>query len=323
MEFYALAAKSIAGQCLSRQECKAVLDSNDDQILEVLGAAYRVRREFCGNKVHVHVLMNAKSGLCPEDCNYCSQSKLSTAEISKYPMVAREKLLDGAMKAKKANAKRFCIVASGRGPTWPEVSYLSEVVREIRDSVDIKICCSVGLLTEDKAKVFKEAGVDQLNHNLNTSETFYPQICSTHTYQDRVDTLLAARSAGLNLCTGAIFGMGEAQDDVINVLLELRGLNPQSIPINFLHAIPGTPLEGTWNLTPYDCLRILCLARFLNPKQEIRVSGGREVHLRSLQGMSLYPANSIFVDGYLTTPGQKTKEAWQMIQDLGFEIEEE
>ena len=197
MEFYALAAKSIAGQCLSRQECKAVLDSNDDQILEVLGAAYRVRREFCGNKVHVHVLMNAKSGLCPEDCNYCSQSKLSTAEISKYPMVAREKLLDGAMKAKKANAKRFCIVASGRGPTWPEVSYLSEVVREIRDSVDIKICCSVGLLTEDKAKVFKEAGVDQLNHNLNTSETFYPQICSTHTYQDRVDTLLAARSAGI------------------------------------------------------------------------------------------------------------------------------
>jgi biotin synthase len=134
-------------------------------------------------------------------------------------------------------------------------------------------------------------------------------------------TLRAATAAGLNLCTGAIFGMGEAQDDVIEVLLALRELEPQSVPINFLHPIAGTPLEGVWNLTPYQCLRILCLTRFLHPRQEVRVAGGRELHLKSLQPLCLYPANSIFVDGYLTTPGQRTKAAWQMIEDMGFEIE--
>jgi biotin synthase len=225
------------------------------------------------------------------------------------------------LKAKQAKAKRFCIVISGRGATRREVDYLAAAIRKIREAVDINICCCVGLLTEEKAKILKQAGVEQLNHNLNTSERFYPQICSTHTYQDRMETLLAARKAGLNLCTGAIFGMGESRDDIIDVLLALRELNPQSIPINFLHPIQGTPLQDIYYLTPYQCLRILCLARFLNPKQEIRVSGGRELHLRSLQAMSLYPANSIFADGYLTTPGQRTKEAWQMIRDLGFEVE--
>ena len=212
-------------------------------------------------------------------------------------------------------------MASGRGPSWGEIEYLSEAVRTIRDEVGIKVCCSVGLLDEPKAKALKDAGVDQLNHNLNTSEEFYSEICTTHTYQDRLDTLRAARSAGLNLCTGAIFGMGESDDDVIDTLMALRDLAPQSIPINFLIPIEGTPLQDVHRLTPYQCLRILCLARFLNPRQEIRISGGREFHLRSLQAMALYPANSLFVEGYLTTPGQSTKDAWQLIEDMGFEIQ--
>jgi biotin synthase len=321
MDYMALADKSIGGQTLSRDECAGVLDSPESDLLDVLAAAYKVRRTFCGNKVHIHVLMNAKSGLCPEDCHYCSQSSVSSADISRYPMVAFERLLDGATSAQAAKAKRFCIVMSGRGPTPNEVAYLADAVRRIREAVDIKICCSVGLLDGDAARALKEAGVDQLNHNLNTSERFHPEICTTHTYQDRVATLGVARTAGLNLCTGAIFGMGEGRDDVIDVLLALRDLEPQSVPINFLHPIEGTPLEGTWNLTPSQCLRILCLTRFLHPQQEVRVAGGRELHLKSLQPLCLYPANSIFVDGYLTTPGQRTKDAWQMIEDLGFEIE--
>jgi biotin synthase len=320
-KFAEYAGMSIRGEELSRAQCLEVLNSPDEAMLDLLAATYTVRREFCGNKVHIHVLMNAKSGICPEDCGYCSQSAVSTAMIEKYPLVAKQKLLEGAQAAKDAQAKRFCIVTSGRAASWRDVNYLCDAVTEIIQEVGIKVCACVGLIDEEKARAFKEAGVDQLNHNLNTSENFSPSIVSSHTYADRMETLQAARSAGLELCSGAIFGMGEAQDDVIDVLVELRKLEPQSIPVNFLHAIDGTPLEGKDELSPQDCLRILCLARLLNPRQEIRVAGGREVNLRSLQPLSLYAANSLFVDGYLTTPGQNTDEAWAMIKDLGFEIE--
>jgi biotin synthase len=322
VSFQAFAVRSIEGEALTRAECRAVLDCPDEQILGLLDAAYRVRRRFCGKRVHLHLLINAKSGLCPEDCHYCSQSKVSTAEIAKYPLVSRERLLEGARRAKEARSRRYCMVISGRGPTDREVDYLAGAVREIKEEVDIGICVSVGLLTEEKARRLRAAGVEQLNHNLNTSERFYPEICTTHTYADRMATLQAARRAGLQLCTGAIFGQGEQREDIIDVALALRALDPQSIPVNLLLPIEGTPLAGLNYLTPHDCLRILCLMRFLNPRQEIRVSAGREAHLRSLQPLALYPANSVFVSGYLTTPGQAYRETWKMIEDLGFEIEE-
>ncbi len=319
--YQALAEKSIRGDALTREESRAVLRSPDTDVIDLLAAAYKVRRTFCGNKVHIHVLMNAKSGLCPEDCGYCSQSKVSTAAIAKYPMVTQEKLIEGAKRAKTAMAKRFCIVTAGRGPTPREIDFLTGAVRRIVDEVGIKVCVSAGLMDEAKARALREAGVDQLNHNLNTSERHYSAITTTHTYQDRMKTLKAARAAGLNLCTGGIVGRGETDDDIIDMLMELRDLNVQSIPIYFLIPIKGTPLQDKNYLTPHQCLRILCLARLLNPKQEIRVSGGREVHLRSLQPLALYPANSVFTEGYLTTPGQHWKETLQMIKDMGFEIE--
>jgi biotin synthase len=322
MRFQTLAEKSIAGQALSFEECQAVLRSSDERLLEVLDAAYQVRRAFCGNRVHLHMLMNAKSGLCPEDCHYCSQSKVSTADIERYRMVSQARLLEGARRAKEAKSKRYCIVISTRGATDREVDYLSEAVRRIKQEVDIGICVSLGLLSEDKARRLYEAGVEQLNHNLNTSERYYPSICTTHTYKDRIDTLRAARRAGLNLCSGAIFGQGESDEDIIDVAVALRELEPQSIPVNFLLAIEGTPFQDLNYLKPQDCLRILCLMRLVNPRTEIRVSAGREAHLRSLQPLALYPANSVFVAGYLTEPGQAYQETWQMIQDLGFEIEE-
>ncbi|MBM2809267.1 MAG: bioB [Chloroflexi bacterium] len=268
------------------------------------------------------MLINAKSGLCPEDCHYCAQSRVSEADIEKYPMVSLERLLDGARQAAAARSLRYCIVISGRGITDHEVDYLAGAVRRIKEEVDIGICCSVGLLTEERAIRLRQAGVEQLNHNLNTSERFYPEICTTHTYQDRVDTLNAARRAGLNLCSGAIFGQGESEEDIVDVALALREIEPQSIPINFLLPIEGTPFHDIRYVSPDDCLRILCLMRFLNPKQEIRVSAGREAHLRTLQPLALYPANSVFVSGYLTEPGQAYQDTWRMIEDLGFEIEE-
>lgn len=322
MNFQTLADKSIAGEVLTREECAAVLQSPDSQILDVLGATYRVRQRFCGQRVHLHMLINAKSGLCPEDCHYCSQSRVSTAEIERYPMVSMQKLLEGAKKAKEAHCRRYCMVISTRGATDREIDFLSKAVRSIKGEVDIAVCCSLGLLSEEKARVLYEAGVEQFNHNLNTSERYYPHICTTHTYQDRVTTLQAARKAGLKLCTGAIFGQGESAEDIIDVTLALRELEPQSIPVNFLLPIEGTPFAHHQYIQPHDCLRILCLMRLVNPKQEIRVSAGREVHLRSLQPLALYAANSVFVSGYLTTPGQDYRETWQMIKDLGFEIEE-
>lgn len=322
MNFQIFADKAIAGDVLSREECLAILRSPDSQILELLSAAYRVRERFCGKRVHLHMLINAKSGLCPEDCHYCSQSRISTAEIERYPMVSVQKLLEGARKAKEAHCRRYCIVISTRGANQREIDFLSRAVRRIKEEVDIAICCSLGLLSEEKARALYDAGVEQLNHNLNTSERYYPEICTTHTYQERIDTLHAARSAGLKLCSGAIFGQGESEDDIVDVALALRDLAPQSIPVNFLLPIQGTPFAETHYIRPYDCLRILCLMRLVNPAQELRVSAGREVHLRSLQPLALYAANSLFVSGYLTTPGQAYQETSQMIHDLGFEIEE-
>ena len=320
MDLGSLADKSLRGEALSREEARAVLHLPDEQMLQLLDAAYRVRLHYWGRTVHLHMLVNAKSGLCPEDCGYCSQSSVSTAEIEKYPWLNTEQLLDGARRAKEVHAKRYCIVASGRGPTPSELEDLARVIRRIKEEVGIGVCTSLGLLTEEKALLLKEAGVDQVNHNLNTSERYYPQVCTTHTYQDRVETLRHARAAGLQLCCGAIFGQGESEDDILDVIYALREIRVESIPCNFLHPIPGTPLANYNYLSPLQCLRILCLVRLLNPASEVRVAGGREFHLRAVQPLLLYPANSIFVSGYLTTPGQRPKEAMRMIEDMGFEL---
>jgi biotin synthase len=321
--FQVLADKSLAGEALTHAECQAILRSSDRQILDLLSATFRVREHFCGRRVHLHMLINAKSGLCPEDCHYCSQSRISSAEIERYPMVNMQRLLEQAHAAKKARCRRYCIVISTRGATQRELDFVAQAVRRIREEVGIACCCSLGLISEEKAHQLYEAGVEQYNHNINTSEHYYPQICTTHTYQDRIETLQAARRAGLKLCSGAIFGQGESEEDIIDIALALRELEPQSIPVNFLFAIKGTPFESyKQSLSPYDCLRILCLIRLLNPRQEVRLSAARERYLRTLQPLALYAANSVFVSGYLTEPGQDYQETWQMITDLGFELEE-
>ncbi len=322
MNFESLSEKSLRLEILDRDEMISVLHAPDERLPELLDAAFRVRRHYFGKRVQIHVLMNAKSGLCPEDCHYCSQSSVSKAPIDKYPLLPRERLLEGAIRAKEAGAIRYCMVNSGRGPTLKEIEEMAEVVCRIKDSVPINICCSLGLLNEAKAKILKEAGVERVNHNLNTSRRYHPQICSTHTYEDRVETVEHVKAAGLSPCCGGIIGMGEQDDDIMDLALALRELDVESIPINFLHPISGTPLQGANHLTPQHCLKALCLFRFINPEKEIRVAGGRELNLRSLQPLSLYPANSIFVNGYLTTSGQKASDAHRMIEDLGFEIDE-
>jgi biotin synthase len=301
---------------------REVLDAPDELLPEILSAAFRVRHRYFGKRVQIHVLQNAKSGLCPEDCHYCSQSSVSDAPIDRYPFMSKEKLVESAQQAKAAGAVRICIVNSGRGPTHKEIDEIADAVREIRAQTGMNVCCSLGLMNEEKTKKLKEAGVGRVNHNLNTSREHHPAIVTTHTYDDRVATIESVKSAGIGTCSGGIIGMGESDDDIIDLALTLRAMDIDSIPVNFLHAIPATPFEQKKELTPQRCLKTLCLFRFVNPDKEIRVAGGREVNLRSLQPLSLYPANSIFVNGYLTTPGQEASDAHQMIADLGFELDQ-
>lgn len=321
-DWFQLADQVVAGYVLSPEAGLSVLASPDVEVLALLAAAYRVRHHYFGNRVHLHLLMNAQSGLCPEDCHYCSQSRISTADISKYPLQTRETLLAGAKRAAELQARTYCIVASGRGPTDQQVAFLGDVVRDIKAESELKVCCCLGLLTSEQASALKTAGVDRYNHNLNTSETHSPEIVTTHTYGDRLTTAHLVKQAGISLCSGVIFGMGERDQDIVDVAFALRELGAESIPVNFLIPIEGTPMAGRCDLTPQRCLKILALMRFVNPDREIRIAGGREVHLRSLQPLGLYAANSIFLGDYLTTQGQEPSADYQMLKDLGFEIEQ-
>jgi biotin synthase len=315
-----LAQRALAGGTISRDEARAILASPDVDLLDLLAAAWRVRHHHFGNTVQLFFLMNAKSGLCPEDCGYCSQSKVSEAEIPRYNLLSAPKLLEAAKLAAERQSKTFCIVISARGPSEREIDFVCRIVPEIKQQYDLNVCACLGLLSTDQARRLAAAGVDKVNHNLNTSSRFYGEVCSTHTYADRIATLAACRAAGLQLCSGGIMGMGETHDDLVDMALELRSLGVESIPLNFLNAIDGTPLEGSSRLTPRDCLRGLAMMRLVNPAAEIRIAGGREIHLGSLQPLGLYAANSMFVGDYLTTKGQLPEADYRMVEEMGFVI---
>jgi biotin synthase len=316
-----LADRALAGAVLDEATALDVLQAPDTAILEQVAAAYRVRRHYWDNRVRLHFLLNAQSGLCPEDCNYCSQSKISTAEIEKYPLMAEEKILAAAARAVEGKAATFCMAISGRSPNEPTFERILSAVRAVKSQYDLKVCTTLGLLSAEQTDRLAAAGVDRVNHNLNTAAEHHEDICSTHTYLDRLTTVKNVKAAGITTCSGGIFGMGESDRDIVSLAFALRELEVTSVPLNFLIPIPGTPFGDYQHLTPQRCLRILCLFRFLLPSQEIRIAGGREVQLRSLQPLGLYVANSIFVGDYLTTPGQAAEADWQMIADAGFVLE--
>lgn len=322
MNFNAIADQAIAKQPLSREQALSVLQADDVATMDVLAAAYRVRRHYRGNRVHVQLLSNVKSGLCGEDCHYCSQSRVSQAPIEKYALWQAEKAKGEAKRATAMDAKRYCMALSGGQPTDREIDRLADMIREIKSETPIEMCLSIGFLSLDQAKKLKAAGLDRVNHNLNTSARHYEKICTTHTYADRVKNLMTAKEAGLGICSGGIIGQGEDDDDIFDMFDALRAIEPLSIPLNFLIPVKGTPFADLdTKLSPNRCLRALSLLRFMHPDVDLRVAGGREYHLRQLQPLSLYAANSIFVEGYLTTGGQETPAAIQMIKDLGFELE--
>ena len=311
---------SLKGELLSDATCEKLLTAPEVELLPLLDAAYQVRKTYFQNEVQLHILNNAQNGYCPEDCGYCAQASSATADIEAYSLKPDAEILAEAERAYESGAYRYCIVMSGRGPSPKRVAHLAELIRTVKARYPIEVCLSAGLVDVASAGVLKAAGLDRLNHNLNTSESHYPKICSTHTYQDRMGTLQAAQTVGLACCSGVIVGMGEETNDLIEVAKSLRKLEVASLPVNFFLPISGTQLMEASTLTPNYCLRVLCLYRFLNPKAEIRIAAGREHHLRSMEVMALYPANSMFIDGYLNAKGAAASRTLQMIRDAGFAI---
>ena len=320
-DWFDLANRQLAGGRLSRADARALLAADDAELLDLVAAGGRLRRAHFGNWVKVNYLVNVKSGLCPEDCSYCSQRLGSNADVLKYSWLAEDEAVRQATAGIEAGASRVCLVASGRGPSARDLDKVEGLVGRLKaDHPEVEVCACLGILGDGQAERLAAAGVDAYNHNINTSESRYAQICATHDYSDRVETVAKARAAGLSPCSGLIVGMGESDDELIDALFALRELGSESIPVNFLMPFDGTPLADTWLLNPGRCLRILALARFTCPAAEVRMAGGRELHLRSLQPLALHLANSLFLGDYLTSEGQAAKADLEMIADAGFRV---
>ncbi|TGE16365.1 biotin synthase BioB [Staphylococcus petrasii] len=316
-----LAERILNQDLLSKNEALELFENPAVDTFELLNEAYIVRKHYFGKKVKLNMILNAKSGICSEDCGYCGQS-VKMKQKQRYALVEPEKIKAGAQVATDNHIGTYCIVMSGRGPTNREVDHICDTVEEIKAvHPQLKICACLGLTNEEQAEKLKEAGVDRYNHNLNTSERYHSEVVTTHTYEDRVHTVEMMKAHNISPCSGVICGMGETNEDIIDMAFALKEIDADSIPINFLHPIKGTKFGGLDLLLPMKCLRIIAMFRLINPTKEIRIAGGREVNLRSLQAIALKAANSIFVGDYLITGGQPNELDYQMIEDLGFEID--
>jgi biotin synthase len=320
-DFAMLADAQLGGARLGVEDALAILRSGDEDLLDLVAGAGRLRRRYFGMGVKVNYLVNLKSGLCPEDCSYCSQRLSSQAPILKYSWLDSEDAVAQAAAGVRAGASRVCLVASGRGPSSGDVQRVAGIVGRLKQEYpDVEVCACLGILQGGQAHALRAAGVDAYNHNINTAESRYADICTTHGYADRVRTIEQAKEGGLSPCSGVIVGMGESDEELVEAVFALRELGSESIPVNFLMPFEGTPLQRTWRLTPARCLRILAMVRFACPSSELRMAGGRELHLRSLQPLALNVANSLFLGDYLTSEGQDARADLEMIADAGFHV---
>lgn len=309
--------KSMNDETLNREDYNFIMSyPNLDELID---KTYHVRKKFKGNVVTVQILTNGKSGNCSEDCKYCAQSCVSKANIDKYSLVDFDKLLNNGKIGLKKNVGRHCIGFSGIKFTDEQIDKLCEYFSNLKKEVKTDICCSIGFLTEGQAIKLKNAGVNRINHNLNTGRNFYKNICTTHTYEERINNIRMFKKLGFEMCCGGIIGLGESQDDILDMMEDIREIRPESVPINFLIPIKGTPLgDKGANLTPEYCLRVLCLARLNTPKADVRCAAGREIYLKNKQDLMLKIVNSIFASGYLTADGQNIDDTKKLIEDSGF-----
>jgi len=312
----------MSGAGISAADALSVLRLPQADLWRLLDVTEEVRRRFKGEGIRLCSIVNAKSGLCSEDCSFCSQSIRSKASIPKYPLLPEEEMVRAAREAKERGAREFSIVVSGLAMrSRAELTRVGDAVERIRDEVGLETCVSLGTLSGEQVSYLLSRGLRSVHHNLETSRSFFPSVCSTHDYEEDLRAVREAKAAGAWVCCGGIFGIGESEEDRVELAMTLRELAVDSIPVNFLNPVPGTPVEGKRELTPFCCLKIIAMMRLCHPGREIIVCGGREVNLRDLQGLIFAAgATGTMAGNYLTTRGRPAEEDLQMIRDLGLSL---
>ena len=311
--------KALRYEPLTKEEALAVLRLPDEYIALLVYTAQKVRNAFFSpSKVEFCSIINAKSGACSEDCKFCAQSKFYKTPINIYNLVPKEEIIEGAYRGVEFGANRYCVVLSGKKASKEEVDKIADAVREIKhvEKLPINVCVSAGTLEEEDLVKLKSAGVKRINHNLETSERFFPSIVSTHTWRERYETIKRIKAVGLSTCCGGIFGMGENDEDRVALALTYRELEVDSIPLNFLMPIEGTPMQNAPGVDPLTALKIIAMFRLTNPKAELRLCGGREQTLRDFHGMAMLMTNAMMVGGYLTRAGRDIKKDYQLLKDI-------
>lgn len=284
---------------------------------ELISRADRVRHEMVGDVMEMCSIINARSGRCSEDCKFCAQSAHYRTGIENYPLITAESLLEGARRAHAVGSRYFGIVTSGEALTDDEVAQMADAVRVINAEVDINICASLGGLRREQLALLHDAGVVRYHHNIETSRRYYAEIVSTHTFDHRQQTIHAAAEVGMSVCSGGIIGMGETREDRIDMALTLRELPVQSVPINVLLPIPGTPLAHMAPLSPVEVVKTVAIFRLLMPEKTIKLAAGRESVLKDFQGMAFFAgANSMMIGGYLTRHGRADEEDQRLIEEI-------
>ncbi|MBV8950552.1 MAG: biotin synthase BioB, partial [Actinobacteria bacterium] len=308
---------------LTRDEVRAIAALPLDHLPDLIALAHRVRLEYCGPEVELESLINAKSGACPEDCTFCSQSVRFHTGVDVYAFLDLDEILEAARATRAAGATQFCIVVAVRGPEERLLRKVIDAVHAVHDETGLEVACSLGLLTREQADRLAAAGVRRYNHNLETCRELYPSICTTHTWDDRVETSRFAKEAGMELCCGGILGMGETLDQRIDFAFELAALDPCEVPINLLDPRPGTPLDDRPLLPPREALQAIALFRLVLPRAWLRLAGGRERVLGELQSMGLLAgANALIVGNYLTTIGRSPDDDHALLEALGMPVAE-
>lgn len=309
-------SRVLSGEDISIEEAQRLLNSND--LDGLIRCSNTITRRFNGDLVDVETLINAKSGACPEDCSFCAQSSRYKTGINKYDLLPEETILKQAQKAKESGANSFCLVCAYRSPPKEDFDQICKTIIEIKKKVKIDVNVSLGFMTREMVRRLKSIGVKRYNHNLETAESYFSQICKTHDFHDRVETAKIVVDEGLELCCGGIIGMGESPAQRLELAFSIKSLRPNEVPINILIARNGTPLEGLNALDPMDAIKTIAVWRFIMPKTILKIAGGREIHLKEKERIALKAgANGIITGGYLTTGGNRSTRDIAMIKEIG------
>jgi len=312
-----LRERILNGGSITKDEALKISEVQGAEMFDLFAAASKIRHKFRSDSVDLCAIVNAKSGLCPEDCSYCAQSSKSKTGAAVYPLIKKELVIEKAKGAKAAGVKRFCIVTSGRRIGKNELIEIALMVKDIRH-IGLLPCATLGLLNKDDLSFLKDNGLERYHHNLETSERFFPEMCRTHTYYDKLKTIEAAKTAGLSICSGGVFGIGETWEDRLDMAFAVRDLDVNSVPINYLIPVEGTLLGNKDLLSPLEALKIISLYRFILPQKEIRVCGGRMQVLGEFNSMVFMAgADSLLTGNYLTTTGRSYEDDFRLIRDYG------